>query len=125
MERPHTPLPLPTPLNPEPADNLNSTSAPGIEVSGARMLVERAGRVSVWVGRFTDESALRSYLEVNYGDDGSSCPFWVDTDTDWFDEDFLEADFTRTGWLPRRSWRMIRTDIPSPCPSPPPSSACR
>lgn len=55
------------------------------------MIVAREGRVAVWIGQFTDEPALRSYVEVSYDGDESSCPFWVDTRTDWFDEDFPPA----------------------------------
>jgi hypothetical protein len=61
------------------------------------MIVGREGRVAVWIGQFTDEPALRSYVEVSYDGDESSCPFWADTGTDWFDEDFLEAEFRPDG----------------------------
>jgi hypothetical protein len=61
------------------------------------VLVERLGRVSVWVGRFADESALRSYVETTYDGDEATCPFWTETGTDWFDEDFLEAEFHPEG----------------------------
>jgi len=57
----------------------------------------REGRVSVWVGRFASEPALRSYVDVSYDGDEYSCPFWADTGTDWLDEDFLEAEFHPDG----------------------------
>ena len=61
------------------------------------MIVGRKGRVAVWLGRFSDEPELRSYVEVSYDGDESSCPFWADTGTDWLDEDFLEAEFHPDG----------------------------
>jgi Immunity protein 22 len=64
------------------------------------MLVEREGRVSVWVGRFAGEPALRLYVEASYDGDECTCPFWTDTGTDWLDEDFLEAAFHPDGLVP-------------------------
>ena len=66
------------------------------------MLVEREGRVSVWVGRFAGEPALRSYVEVSYDGDEGSCPFWADAGAGWFDEDFLEAEFHPGGLVAGR-----------------------
>ncbi|QIK63781.1 hypothetical protein G7068_11740 [Leucobacter viscericola] len=50
--------------------------------------------VSIWIGIFADESALRAYLEPVYTDDGDTrSDFRADFDID-YDDDFAEADLS-------------------------------
>ncbi len=54
--------------------------------------MEKPGFVSIWLGNFESDSALREFLEFKYdrGDEPSSL-FCSAVDVDWFDEDNLEA----------------------------------
>ncbi|MDN7767083.1 immunity 22 family protein [Burkholderia cepacia] len=55
--------------------------------------MEKANKVSVWIGRFTDGDDLTDYIENTCDENGdSSNQFRDDTGIDWFDDDFREAD---------------------------------
>ncbi|HDV6325945.1 TPA: immunity 22 family protein [Burkholderia cenocepacia] len=55
--------------------------------------MEKANKVSVWVGKFTDDDDLTDYIENAYDENGdSSNQFRDDTGIDGFDDGFREAD---------------------------------
>ncbi|MBP0609251.1 MULTISPECIES: immunity 22 family protein [Burkholderia] len=55
--------------------------------------MEKANKVSVWVGKFTDDDDLTDYIENAYDENGDSFnQFRDDTGIDWFDDGFREAD---------------------------------
>ncbi|KVL37138.1 immunity 22 family protein [Burkholderia sp. MSMB1835] len=55
--------------------------------------MEGANKVSVWVGKFTDQDDLADYIENAYDENGDSSNwFRDDTGIDWFDDGFREAD---------------------------------
>ncbi|RYY93765.1 MAG: hypothetical protein EOO11_19180 [Chitinophagaceae bacterium] len=48
--------------------------------------------VALWVGNFSDESALRSYVDLQYDDEGeATSPFAQDAGLEWYDEDLVEV----------------------------------
>lgn len=54
--------------------------------------MEEANKVSVWIGKFTDDDDLTDYIENAYDENGdSSNQFLDDTGIDWIDDDFREA----------------------------------
>ena len=93
------------------------------------MLVKQDGRVSVWVGRLADEDALRTYVEVGHVGDEASCPFWSDIGVDWFDEDFLEAEFHPNGITADQAvfghswWKSFAAPVPAVLADRPPVDA--
>ena len=55
--------------------------------------MEKANKVSVWVGTFTDDDDLTDYIENAYDENGDSFnQFRDDTGIDGFDDGFREAD---------------------------------
>ncbi|AWG28661.1 immunity 22 family protein [Burkholderia cenocepacia] len=55
--------------------------------------MEKANKVSVWVGKFTDDDDLTDYIENAYDENGDSFnQFRDDTGIDGFDDGFREAD---------------------------------
>lgn len=58
--------------------------------------MEKARRVSVWIGAFSDIDDLMTYMESTYdASDNASSPFRDDTGIRWFDDDFREAAILR------------------------------
>ncbi|KVH73005.1 hypothetical protein WJ42_23000 [Burkholderia cepacia] len=55
--------------------------------------MEKANKVSVWIGKFVNEDDLTDYIENTYDENGdSSNQFRDDTGIGWFDDGFREAD---------------------------------
>jgi len=58
-------------------------------------MVEQEGYVSLWVGKFKSTKELQHYLLISYTEDGDAIPseFEKDFQIDWYDEDFMEAEY--------------------------------
>ncbi|MFC0414081.1 immunity 22 family protein [Cytobacillus solani] len=57
--------------------------------------MEEEGFVSLWVGKFKSNNDLQNYLLITYTEDGDAIPstFEKDFQIDYFDEDFMEAEY--------------------------------
>jgi hypothetical protein len=57
--------------------------------------MDEEGYVSIWVGKFKSNKELQNYLSISYTEDGDATPstFEKDFQIDYYDEDFLEAEY--------------------------------
>jgi hypothetical protein len=59
---------------------------------------EKENIVSIWVGSFSSERVFKRYISYEYDDDGNAmCPFAIEQEIDWFEEDFVEAEYFKKG----------------------------
>jgi hypothetical protein len=59
--------------------------------SEGRAVRRAPGTVSVWVGTVRDEDELFDHVAMEYGDDGPTSRFLLDSGIGWYDEDFAEG----------------------------------
>ena len=57
--------------------------------------MQKEGKVSLWLGNFSDEESFREFMESKYTDDGDSIPskFKKQFKIDYYDIDFSEVDY--------------------------------
>jgi hypothetical protein len=59
---------------------------------------EKQGYVSVWVGQFESDAAFQNYITHTFDEDGNAhSPFGHDSQLEWFDHDFQDAEFFSDG----------------------------
>lgn len=56
-------------------------------------IVERAGVVSLWAGRFATEELFYAYVEKSHADGRSTSGFLRDSGIGFYDEDFAEGSY--------------------------------
>lgn len=60
----------------------------------SKLLQEREGTVSIWLGNLSSEDEFENYVKEQYGDDDSPISrFAEEFEIGWYDHDFIEADF--------------------------------
>lgn len=57
--------------------------------------MQKEGKVSLWLGSFSDEESFREFMEIKYTDDGDSIPskFKEQFKIEYYDIDFSEVDY--------------------------------
>lgn len=57
--------------------------------------MQKEGKVSLWLGIFSNEEIFREFTEIKYTDDGDSIPskFKKQFNIDYYDIDFSETDY--------------------------------
>ncbi|GAA0086280.1 immunity 22 family protein [Clostridium sp. CTA-7] len=57
--------------------------------------MQKEGKVSLWLGCFSDEDSFRKFMEIKYTDNGDSIPskFKIQFNIDYYNIDFSEIDF--------------------------------
>ncbi|MDH7913736.1 immunity 22 family protein [Winogradskyella sp. SYSU M77433] len=56
--------------------------------------MEKEGKVSIWVGKFNSEEALKEYVQEVFDEEGdSTSSFMNDFNIDYIDPQFQEVDF--------------------------------
>lgn len=57
--------------------------------------MQKEGKVSLWLGNFSDEESFREFMEIKYTDDGDSIPskFKEQFKIEYYDIDFSEVDY--------------------------------
>lgn len=57
--------------------------------------MQKQGKVSLWLGNFSDEESFREFVEIKYTDDGDSIPskFKEQFKIEYYDIDFSEVDY--------------------------------
>ena len=57
--------------------------------------MQKEGKVSLWLGNFSDEESFREFMESKYTDDGDSIPskFKKQFKIEYYDIDFSEVDY--------------------------------
>ena len=57
--------------------------------------MQKEGKVSLWLGNFSDEESFREFMEIKYTDDGDSIPskFKKQFKIEYYDIDFSEVDY--------------------------------
>lgn len=57
--------------------------------------MQKEGKVSLWLGNFSNEESFREFMEIKYTDDGDSIPskFKKQFKIEYYDIDFSEVDY--------------------------------
>lgn len=57
--------------------------------------MQKEGKVSLWLGNFSDEESFREFMEIKYTDDGDSISskFKKQFKIEYYDIDFSEVDY--------------------------------
>lgn len=58
--------------------------------------MQKEGKVSLWLGNFSDEESFREFMEIKYTNDGDSIQseFKKQFKIEYYDIDFSEVDYT-------------------------------
>ena len=58
--------------------------------------MQKEGKVSLWLGNFSDEESFRDFMEIKYTNDGDSIQseFKKQFKIEYYDIDFSEVDYT-------------------------------